>query len=259
MLLCIDISNAVIAIGVFDREKEGPRWRMSAGSGKTSDEYGIQISQFMADRGIDRRSISGIVLGSVVPPLTRVLTETCQEYFDAGPLVVDAGIRTGLKLRFDNPKEIGADRIANAVAVKARGTLPACIVDFETATVFDGISAEGEYTGGAIAPGIGIASQALFEHTAKLPRVELTRPESVIGKNTPDSIRSGLMFGYIGLVEGMVARFKAALGPGCSVVATGTYAALLAGETKAIDVVDPWLTLNGLRILYDMNAGKERG
>jgi len=167
--------------------------------------------------------------------------------------VVDEGVRTGVHIRYDNPREVGADRVVDAAAVQALYSVPACVVDFGTATTFDAISAEGDYLGGAIAPGIGIAAQALFERTAKLPRVELTRPPSAIGRNTPHSIQSGLLFGYVGLVEGMVARFKAELGPQTRVIATGGLAEIIARETDIIDVVDPWLTLHGLHIIYELN------
>jgi type III pantothenate kinase len=162
-------------------------------------------------------------------------------------------VRTGVRIRYDNPREVGADRVVDAAAVRALYGTPACVVDFGTATTFDAVSAEGDYLGGAIAPGIGIAAQALFERTAKLPRVELSRPPSVIGRNTPHSMQSGLLFGYVGLVEGMVARFRAELGPQMKVVATGGLAPLIAAETEIIDVVDPWLTLEGLRLIWELN------
>ncbi len=166
---------------------------------------------------------------------------------------MDAGVRTGVRIRYENPREVGADRVVDAAAVRALYSVPACVVDFGTATTFDAVSAEGDYLGGAIAPGIGISAQALFERTAKLPRVELTRPPSAIGRNTAHSIQSGLLFGYVGLVEGMVARFKAELGPETQVIATGGLAEVIARETEVIDVVDPWLTLHGLRIVYELN------
>jgi len=188
-----------------------------------------------------------------VPPLTPVFQQVCRTYLGQTPLVVDAGVRTGLRIRYDNPRDVGADRVVAAAAVRVLYGVPACVVDFGTATTFDALSAEGDYLGGAIAPGIGIAARALFERTAKLPRVELTQPPSVIGRNTPHAIQSGLVFGYAGLVEGMVARFKAELGPETRIVATGGLAEIMAGETDVIDVVDPWLTLHGLRVVHEMN------
>jgi type III pantothenate kinase len=217
------------------------------------DEYGILIDQLFRHQGVGPDDVSGVALASVVPPLTPVFEQACQAYLEHAPLVIDAGVRTGVSIRYDTPREVGADRVVDAAAVKALYGLPACVVDFGTATTFDAVSAEGDYLGGAIAPGIGIAAQALFERTAKLPRVELTRPPSVIGRNTPHSIQSGLLFGYVGLVEGMVARFKVELGPETRVIATGGLAEIIARETDVIDVVDPWLTLHGLRIVYELN------
>jgi type III pantothenate kinase len=182
--------------------------------------------------------------------------DVSRSYVGQAPLLVDAGIRTGVRIRYDDPRQVGADRVVDAAAVRALYGLPACVVDFGTGTTFDAVSADGDYLGGAIAPGIGIAAQALFERTAKLPRVELSRPPSAIGRNTPHAIQSGLLFGYVGLVEGMVARFKEELGPETHVVATGGLAEIIAEETDVIDVVDPWLTLHGLRIIYELNQEK---
>ena len=217
------------------------------------DEYGILIDQLFRHQGYGPDDVTGVALASVVPPLTPVFEQACQAYLGQAPLTVDAGVRTGVSIRYDTPREVGADRVVDAAAVKALYGLPACVVDFGTATTFDAVSGEGDYLGGAIAPGIGIAAQALFERTAKLPRVELTRPPSAIGRNTPHSIQSGLLFGYVGLVEGMVARFKAELGPETRVIATGGLAEIISQETDVIDVVDPWLTLHGLRIVYELN------
>jgi type III pantothenate kinase len=211
------------------------------------------LDQLLRHKGFRPDIVTGVALASVVPPLTPIFTEVCREYLGHNPLVVDAGVRTGVPVRYDNPREVGADRVVDAAAVRVLYGIPACVVDFGTATTFDGISSEGEYLGGAIAPGIGIAAQALFERTAKLPRVELVRPPSVIGRNTAHSIQAGLLFGYVGLVEGVVARFKRELGPETQVIATGGLAQLIADETEVIDVVDPWLTLHGLRIIYELN------
>lgn len=253
MLLCVDIGNIHITFGLYEGETLGPRWRIRTEHERTADEYGILLDQLFRHRGTRPEQVSGIALASVVPPLTPVFDAACREYLGREPLIVDAGVRTGVRIRYDNPREVGADRVADAAAVRSLYGLPACVVDMSTATTFDAISAEGDYLGGAIAPGIGIAAQALFQRTAKLPRVELTRPPAAIGRNTAHSIQSGLVFGYVGLVEGMVARFKAELGPQMRVVATGSEANLIARETAAIDVVDPWLTLHGLRVIYKLN------
>ena len=253
MLLCIDIGNTNITLGLYEGETLGPRWRIRTIHDKMPDEYGILIDQLFRHQGVGPDDVSGVALASVVPPLTPVFEQACQAYLEHAPLVIDAGVRTGVSIRYDTPREVGADRVVDAAAVKALYGLPACVVDFGTATTFDAVSAEGDYLGGAIAPGIGIAAQALFERTAKLPRVELTRPPSAIGRNTPHSIQSGLLFGYVGLVEGMVARFKAELGPETRVIATGGLAEIISQETDVIDVVDPWLTLHGLRIVYELN------
>ena len=253
MLLCIDIGNTNITFGLYEGKRLGPCWRIRTIHDKMPDEYGILLDQLFRYRGHRPEKVTGIAIASVVPPLTPTFVQVCREYLGHEPLVVDAGVRTGVRIRYDNPREVGADRVVDAAAVRALYGVPACVVDFGTATTFDAVSAEGDYLGGAIAPGIGIAAQALFERTAKLPRVELTRPPSAIGRNTVHSMQSGLLFGYVGLVEGMVARFKAELGPETRVVATGGLAEIIARETDVIDVVDPWLTLHGLRIIYELN------
>ena len=253
MLFTIDIGNTNITFGLYEGENLGPRWRIRTIHDKMPDEYGILLDQLFRHRGCRPEQVSGVAIASVVPPLTPIFEQVCRDYLGQTSLVVDADVRTGVRIRYDNPREVGADRVVDAVAVRALYGVPACVVDFGTATTFDAVSAEGDYLGGAIAPGIGIAAQALFERTAKLPRVELTRPPSAIGRNTAHSIQSGLLFGYVGLVEGMVARFKAELGPETRVVATGGLAETIARETQVIDVVDPWLTLHGLRIIYELN------
>lgn len=253
MLLTIDIGNTNITFGLYQEQTLLSSWRVRTIHEKMPDEYGVLLTQLFHHQGQRVEQISGVAIASVVPPLTPVFQQVCQNYMGQTPLVVDAGVRTGVRIRYDNPREVGADRVVDAAAVCVLYSVPACIVDFGTATTFDAISAEGDYMGGAIAPGIGIAAQALFERTAKLPRVELTRPPAVIGRNTPQSIQSGLLFGYVGLVEGMVARFKAELGDKTCVVATGGLAEIIARETEVIDIVDPWLTLHGLRIIYALN------
>ncbi len=253
MLLCIDVGNTNVTFGLYEGKNLGPRWRIRTIREETPDEYGILLDQLFRHRGYRPEQVIGVAIASVVPPLTPVFVQACQDYLERTPLVLDVGVRTGVRIRYDNPWEVGADRVADAAAVRAMYSVPACIVDFGTATIFDAVSAEGDYLGGAIAPGIGIAAHALFERTAKLPPVELTRPPSAIGRNTVHSMQSGLLFGYVGLVEGMVARFKAELGPETRVIATGGLAEVIARETEVIDVVDPWLTLHGLRIIYELN------
>jgi type III pantothenate kinase len=253
MLLCIDIGNTNITFGLYEGERLGPRWRIRTIHEKMPDEYGILVDQLFRHRGFRPDQVTGAAIASVVPPLTPVFEEMCREYVGQTALIVDTGVRTGVSIRYEHPRQVGADRVVDAAAVKVLYSLPACVVDFGTATTFDAVSAEGDYLGGAIAPGIGIAARALFERTAKLPRVELTRPPSAIGRNTTHAIQSGLLFGYVGLVEGMVARFKAELGAETRVIATGGLAEIIARETDVIDVVDPWLTLHGLRIVYELN------
>jgi type III pantothenate kinase len=253
MFLAIDIGNTNIAFGLYDGDTLGPRWRIRTIHEKMPDEYGVLLDQLFHHRGCRADQVTGGAIASVVPPLTPVFQQVCRDYVGLTALVVDAGVRTGVPIRYDNPRAVGADRVADAAAVRQLYGVPACVVDFGTATTFDAVSAEGDYLGGAIAPGIGIAAQALFERTAKLPRVELTRPPFAIGRNTPHSIQSGLLFGYVGLVEGMVARFKAELGPETRVIATGGLAEIISRETDVIDIVDPWLTLHGLRIIYELN------
>jgi len=258
MLLAIDIGNTGITLGLFENDKLGPHWRLASDSERTSDEYGILMTQLLERAGIgagDSGGIRGAAIASVAPALTGVLTRACRDYLRVDPLVVDAGARTGIPLRYDDPKQIGADRVVNAVAVRCLYKGPACIVDFGTATSFDALSADGEYIGGAIAPGIGVAADALFSRTAKLPRVELCRPPSVIGRNTVHSLQSGLLYGYVGLVEGMVCRFRAVLGTEMKTIGTGAMAELIAEETGVIDIVNPWLALEGLKIIFKLNRG----
>ena len=256
MLLAIDIGNTGIVLGFFKDDKLGPHWRLASDNERTSDEYGILITQLLERAGIRSGKdggIRGVVVASVTPVLTGVLACACRDYLGVDPLIVDTGTSAGISLRYEDPKQVGADRIVNAVAVRHLYKCPACIVDFGTATIFDALSADGEYLGGAIAPGISVAADALFRRAAKLPRVELRRPPSVIGRNTTHSMQSGLLYGYVGLVEGMVCRFRAELGTEMKTIGTGAMAELIAGETDVIDVVDPWLALEGLKIIFELN------
>jgi type III pantothenate kinase len=253
MLLCIDIGNTNITLGLYEGATLGPRWRLSTEHERMPDEFGLQVTGLLALAGKSAADISGVAMASVVPPLTGRWIETCRTYLKSNPLVIDAGVRTGVKIRYEDPRAVGADRIVDAAAAFRLYGGPACIVDFGTATTFDALSAEGEYLGGAIAPGIGVAAQALFQRTAKLPRVDIARPPAAIGRNTVHAIQSGLLFGYVGLVEGMVARFHQELGPEMKVIGTGGEVDLIARETKVIEILAPWLTLDGLRMIYEMN------
>jgi type III pantothenate kinase len=253
MLLVIDIGNTSISLGLYKSEKLGPCWRLASDNERTSDEYGILLLQLLDRAGIGSGNVGGIAIASVVPPLTGTLEQACRDYLNVTPLIVDAGTRTGIPLRYEDPKQVGADRVVNAAAVRRLYKGPACIVDFGTAIIFDAISAEGEYVGGAIAPGIGIAADALFRRTAKLPRVEILRPPAAIGRNTVHSLQSGLLFGYVGLVEGMVTRFRAELGADMKTIGTGALVEVIARETRSIDFIEPWLALQGLKIIYDLN------
>lgn len=253
MLLTIDVGNTNLTLGIYEDESLGARWRLATDHERMPDEYGLQFVGLLSHAGIQVSDITGICLASVVPPLTSKIVQACEKYLNQNPLVVDAGVKTGVRVRYENPKAVGADRIADAAAVQRLYGGPACVVDFGTATTFDAISKEGDYLGGAISPGIGIAAEALFIRTAKLPRVDLQRPPNAIGRNTTHAMQSGLLFGYVALVEGMVARFRDELGEDTRVIATGGLAEILAAETEIIEVVAPWLTLDGLRIIWGLN------
>ncbi len=253
MLLCIDLGNTNITFGLYDGDDLHCHWRIKTDHHKMPDEYGLLLLHLLAHAGHRPQDANGICMCSVVPPLTGIFEQMCTAYFEQEPLIVDAGVKTGVKIRYDNPREVGADRVVDAAAVYRLYGGPACVVDFGTATTFDAISREGDYLGGAIAPGIGIAAEALFSKAAKLPRIDLVRPPRAIGSNTVHSMQSGLLFGYVGLVEGMVARFRAELGDDMRVIGTGGLAETIARETDVIQAVDPWLTLKGLRIIWELN------
>jgi type III pantothenate kinase len=254
MLLAIDIGNTNITLGLYDGDELVQAWRLATVHDRMPDEYGLQLLGLLEHADLGEEEVSAVALASVVPPLTGAFTQACRSYLKLEPFIVDAGVKTGLSIRYEDPKHaLGADRVVDAVAVLQLYGGPACVVDFGTATTFDAISAEGEYLGGAIAPGIGIAAQALFQRTAKLPRVDISRPPAAIGRNTVHAIQSGLLFGYVGLVEGMVARFREELGKELKVIGTGGEVDLVARETRAIEILAPWLTLDGLRMIYEMN------
>ncbi len=255
LLMAVDIGNTSVHLGVFRSEELVASYRLAANANRLTDEYAIIILSLLRNGGVSPEQISDCVLGSTVPPLTQTFEELARRYFGIQPLVVGSGVRTGVRILYDSPRDVGPDRIIDAVAAIRLYGPPVIVVDFGTATVFDAVSREGDYLGGAIAPGIGIAANALFEHAAMLYRIELERPRCAIGKNTVHAMQSGIMFGYVGLVEGIVDRFQRELGGNATVVATGGYASLIARETPAIQQVEPNLTLTGLRIIYDLNRG----
>jgi type III pantothenate kinase len=253
MLLTIDVGNTNLTLGLYEGTQLGAHWRLATDHNRMPDEYGLQFLGLLQNAGKTLSDIHGISLASVVPPLTGRVIQACREYLKQEPLVVDAGVKTGIKVRYDDPKAVGADRICDAVAVLKQYGGPACVVDFGTATTFNAITKDGEYLGGAITAGVNLAAESLFTHAAKLPRIDLQRPPSVIGRNTVHAMQSGLLFGYVSMVEGMVARFKSELGPGMKVVATGGMAEVVAGETQVVDFIAPWLTLDGLRLIWELN------
>jgi len=256
MLLAIDIGNTDTTLGVFEGEELRATWHMATGIHRMADEYAILLLNLLHHQGLDTSDIKEAVLCSVVPPLVATFEELFQRYFRILPLVVEAGVKTGVRIRMDNPREVGADRIVNAAAAHHLYGGPIIITDLGTATTFDTVSREGDYLGGAIAPGIAAAAEALFIQAAMLPRVELTHPKRAIGTNTIAAMQSGIIFGYVGLIEGMVARIQQELGEKTKVVATGGFAELIDKETAIIDVVNPNLTLIGLRLVYLMNKAE---
>jgi len=253
MLLTIDIGNTNITLGLFQGETLNNHWRMATDNERMPDEYGIMIDNLLEHAGVRHTDLEGVCMASVVPPLTSRMIQACNTYLDAEPLNVDYSTKTGVDIQIDNPKSLGADRIVDVAAVKHFYGAPACVVDFGTATTFDAIDRSGAYIGGAIAPGIGISVEALVRSTAQLPRVDLQAPPSVIGKNTIHAMQSGLFFGYVSLVEGMVDRFGKLLGPEIKVIGTGGLAELVAKQTHVIQITAPWLTLDGLRLIWEMN------
>ncbi len=254
ILLCIDIGNTHVVIGGYRGDRLAHHWRVQTDHDRTADEYAVLLLSLLNVAGLTRQDVGAVALCSVVPPLTATFAEIAEEYLGHTPLVVSADIDTGVRVLVDNPREVGADRIANTAAVAHRYGGPACVVDFGTATTFDIVSRDGEFLGGAIAPGLGIAADALVRRTAKLPRVALEPPPSPIGRNTVHAMQSGIIWGYVGLVEGLVARFREELGPEMKVIATGGLARAMARLTPVIEHVDPWLTLEGIRLIYERNA-----
>ena len=256
MLLALDIGNSNVTVGVFDGNELMATWRMATDRARMPDEYGLTLSHLLPLKGVSVEDVSAVCMCSVVPPLTQRFVELCRAYFRAEPLVVSAGVKTGIRVLYDSPRDVGADRIADAAAALHLYGGPVIVVDFGTATVFDAITADGDYLGGALAPGITVAADALYANTSLLRRVELVSPESAIGKSTVHALQSGIVLGYTDLVSGMVSRFRGELGEGCKVVATGGLATLFA-DTGIFDLVDEDLTLVGLRLIYEMNNGSE--
>src|SRR5574337_369726 len=254
MLLALDVGNTNTTVGLFEGKELRMHWRLSTRRDGTGDEYGMLISNLLHLAALKPEQISALILASVVPPLQSSLKEMAQRYFRVMPLVVGPEIKTGMPILYDRPREVGAGRIVNAVAALELYGGPAIVVDFGTATTFDAVSAQGEYLGGVIAPGIGIAAEALFERTAKLPRIDIARPTSVVGKTTVASMQSGLFFGYLGLVEGIVTRMRDEMGGNPVIIGTGGLAQLILAESPSIKHVDPLLTLTGLRIIYERNT-----
>lgn len=257
MLLVIDVGNSNIVAGVYENKELLTHWRFSTDRTKTADEYGILLRSMFEYNDVNMKAVDSVIISSVVPPVLVPLCHMCERYFGCQPMVVGPGVKNGISIKYDNPKEVGADRIVNAVAAMskyAKEGKPMIILDFGTANTYCALMPNGEYLGGVIAPGIGISMEALFQRCAKLPRVELLKPKNTICKNTVNSMQSGFIFGFVGQMEGIVNRMKQELGGDALVIGTGGFANMMAAESDCIDVVEPFLTLEGLRILYEKNA-----
>lgn len=253
MVLVIDVGNTNIVVGLYKDQELMYHWRLSTNRTATVDEYGMIIHNLFNHVDVKMKDIEGIIISSVVPPLMFVLESLCLKYLKREPFIVGPGLKTGLNIRYENPKEVGADRIVNAVGAIDKYGPPLIVVDFGTATTFDYIDAKGDYIGGAIAPGIGISTEALYQSAAKLPRIELVRPKSVVGRNPVSSMQAGIIYGYAGQVDGIVTRIIEEFQVQPQVIATGGLAELIAKESKTIQIINPLLTLEGLRIIYNLN------
>lgn len=253
MLLVVDVGNSNTVLGIYAGEELKHNWRVATSKYRTVDEYAMLINDLLSLASLRFADLTALIVSSVVPPMLDTIDELCRRYFKLTPYVVGPGMKTGMPIQYDNPREVGADRIVNAVAAYARYRCGMIVVDFGTATTFDVISADGCYQGGAIAPGVGISADALFSRASKLPRVEFARPERLVAKNTESSMQAGIFFGYVGLVEGIVSRMSKELPQPPRVVATGGLARSIAEATDCIDQIEPFLTLEGLRILYERN------
>jgi type III pantothenate kinase len=253
MLLAIDIGNTNIALGIFQDRALVEHWKIRTEAEKTCDEYSVLLRGLFADATIEISQIEAAILSSVVPPLTPVFQKLGRDMFQLKMLTVGPGLKTGMPILYENPQEVGADRIVSAVAAQEKYGNPCIVVDFGTATTFDAVSAAGEYLGGVIAPGVQISAEALYLKTAKLPQIEIVKPQHVIGRTTVTSMQSGLYFGYIGLVSNIIAKLKQELGTQCKVITTGGFASIIINEIEAVDGHEPYLVLDGLRILYEKN------
>ncbi|MDQ0257882.1 type III pantothenate kinase [Evansella vedderi] len=253
MIFTLDVGNTNIALGVYEESELKYNWRIGTDASKTEDQYAMLIKDLFQHERLNIKNVEGIIISSVVPQIMYALEQMCKKYFNISPMIIGPGIKTGLNIKYDNPREVGADRIVNAVAGIHLYGCPLIIVDFGTATTYCYINEEKQYIGGAIAPGIGISTEALYNRASKLPRIEIVKTKNVIGKNTIHAMQSGILYGYVGQVEGIVKRIKQQAKADPTVIATGGLASLIANESEVIDIVDPFLTLKGLQMIYEKN------